>query len=92
MSIKFPQLHIAESVMNRIQNTLEDIEPLFPSLQPAPIVPGANNAALGQKIESETDTPVSAVEISEDPAQAGAALESVQGGSPFAGMLGGIFG
>jgi hypothetical protein len=88
--IPFPRLHIAESVINRIQNTLDDIQPVFPSINPAPIPP-ASPVALGQQIEEETSVPPTPGEIPEDPAAAGAVEESLLGGSPFGGALQGIF-
>lgn len=88
--IPFPKLHIAESVLNRIQNTIDDIQPLFPSINPAPIPP-ADPIALGQQIEEQTAAPVEPVEIPEDPIAAGAIEETLLGGSPFGGALQGIF-
>lgn len=85
--IPFPRLHIAESVINRIQNTLEDTAPMFPSFNTAPIPP-ADPVALGQQIEEETSTPAEEVAAPEDEAAAGALEESVFGGSPFAGLIG----
>lgn len=87
--IPFPRLHIAESVINRIQNTLEDTEALFPSLMPTPIPP-ADPIALGQQIEQQTSTPAAPVAMPEDEAEAGAVEESVFGGSPLAGLISGM--
>jgi hypothetical protein len=86
MPIPFPKIHIAESVINRIQNTLEDITPMFPSINPAPIPP-ADPLALGQHIEEQTETPAPPVAASDDPMAQGAAVESVFGGSPLAGAI-----
>jgi hypothetical protein len=88
--IPFPKLHIAESVMNRIQNTLDDIQPIFPSINPEPIAPAAP-VALGQMIEEQTNIPPPPAEMPEDPAAAGAVEETLLGGSPFGGALQGIF-
>lgn len=88
--IPFPRIHIAESVMNRIQNTLEDVEPMFPSINSAP-VPPSNTAALGQQIEEQTETPPQPVGTPNDQVAAAAAEESIFGGSPLAGAIDGIF-
>lgn len=88
--IPFPKIHIAESVLNRIQNTLDDIEPLFPSFNTAPIPP-QDPIALGQHIEQQTETPPIAAEIPADPVQAAASEESLLGGSPLDGALVGLF-
>lgn len=84
--IPFPRIHIAESVINRIQNTLEDVQPMFPSINPAPIPP-ADPIALGQRIENQTRQPVQPSTMPEDEIAAGAATESVFGGSPLAGAV-----
>lgn len=89
MPIPFPKIHIAESVINRIQNTLEDLTPMFPSINPAPIPP-ADPIALGQQIEQQTNTPAPPVSMSDDPVEAGAAQESIFGGSPLAGAVAGL--
>lgn len=86
MPIPFPKIHIAESVVNRIQNTLDDIAPMFPSINAAPIPP-ADPIALGQQIEQQSSTPAPPVAASDDPVAAGAAAESIFGGSPLAGAL-----
>lgn len=88
--IPFPRIHIAESVLNRIQNAMDDIEPMFPSLNAAPIPP-ADPIALGQQIEEQTKTPQQPVAVPTDPIAAGAAEESIFGGSPLAGALTGLF-
>lgn len=89
MPIPFPKIHIAESVINRIQNTLEDLTPMFPSINPSPIPP-ADPIALGQQIKQQTNTPAPAVGMSDDPVANGAAAESIFGGSPLAGALDGM--
>lgn len=86
MPIPFPKIHIAESVVNRIQNTLDDIAPMFPSINPAPIPP-ADPIALGAQIEQQTAQPAPPVAASDDPVASGAAAESIFGGSPLAGAL-----
>jgi len=89
--IPFPKLHIAESVMNRIYNAMDDTQPMFPSINPAPIPP-ADPIALGQRIEQETQTPAEPVSMPDDPVAAGAAQESIFGGSPLAGAVAGLMG
>lgn len=84
--IPFPRIHIAESVMNRIYNALDDVQPMFPSINPAPIPP-ADPIALGQQIEEKTAAPIEPVAAADDPVIAGAAEESIFGGSPLAGAL-----
>lgn len=84
--IPFPRLHIAESVLNRIQNAVDDTAPLFPSINPAPITP-TSPVALGQQIEEQTDIPPEPVAAPDDPIAAGAAEESIFGGSPLAGAV-----
>lgn len=85
--IPFPRLHIAESVVNRIQNTLEDSEPLFPSINTAPIPP-TDPIALGRQIEEETAEPTAEVVLPEDETETGIVAESIFGGSPLAGAVG----
>lgn len=86
MPIPFPKIHIAESVVNRIQNTLDDMAPMFPSINPAPIPP-ADPIALGQQIDQQTTQPTQEVAMTDDPVAAGAAAESIFGGSPLAGAV-----
>ena len=89
--IKFPTMHIRDSVMNAIQNGLEDIEVAFPSFQPAPLVPGSSTPALGQQIE-EGIGEAPPVQLSSNPLESAAVGETLQGGSPLAGMLGSVLG
>jgi hypothetical protein len=89
--IPFPRIHIAESVLNRLQNAIDDTAPMFPSLNAQPALP-ASPIALGQQIEEQTEAPVQPVEIPEDPIAAGAAEESIFGGSPLAGAVSASFG
>jgi hypothetical protein len=84
--IPFPKIHIAESVMNRIYNALDDVQPMFPSINPAPIPP-ADPIALGQRIEEQTEVQQQAVAMPDDPIEAGAAVEGIFGGSPLAGAV-----
>lgn len=89
--IPFPRIHIAESVLNRMQNAIDDIAPLFPSINPAPIQP-AEPIALGEQIEEQTETPAAPVSMPDDPIAAGAAEESIFGGSPLSGAIDASFG
>jgi hypothetical protein len=89
MAIPFPRIHIAESVLNRIYNAMDDTQPMFPSINPAPIPP-ADPIALGQQIEQQTETPAAPVSMPDDPVAAGAAQESIFGGSPLAGAVAGM--
>jgi hypothetical protein len=88
--IPFPKIHIAESVINRILNTMDDVQPITPSINPNPIPP-ADPIALGQQIEEQTDTQPAPVAVSDDPIEAAAAEETLLGGSPFGGAIQGIF-
>lgn len=89
--IKFPTMHIRDSVMNAIQNGLDDMEIMFPSMQPAPVVPGASTAALGQQIEEGT-AQGNPVQQSGNPIESAAVQETLLGGSPLDGLLGGGLG
>jgi hypothetical protein len=84
--IPFPKIHIAESVMNRIMNAVEDVQPMFPSFNPAPPVT-ADPVALGEQIEEQTSIPPQPVAMPDDPMEAGAAVEGIFGGSPLAGAV-----
>jgi hypothetical protein len=89
MPIPFPKIHIAESVLNRMMNAIEDIEPMFPSINAQPIPP-ADPIALGQQIEEQTSVPPQPVSMPQDPVEAGAAVEGIFGGSPLAGAVDGM--
>lgn len=84
--IPFPKIHIAESVLNRIMNAVEDVQPMFPSFNPAPPIT-TDPIALGQQIEEQTSTPAAPVALPDDPMEAGAAVEGIFGGSPLAGAV-----
>lgn len=87
--IPFPRIHIAESVLNRIYNAMDDTQPMFPSINPPPPIT-ADPVALGEQIEQQTETPAPPVAMSDDPIAAGAAEESIFGGSPLAGAVAGL--
>ncbi len=99
MPIQFPKLHIAQSVLNRIQNTLEETGPLGvgnkaltpPAFVPPPSVP--DPTALGMAIDEKVEQPVAPAEVppgTEEDANNGMLEASVMGGSPFDGALSGI--
>jgi hypothetical protein len=91
--IKFPQLHIAESVLNRVFNTLEgDLQSFNPPME-APNVP--DPTAEGVQIEQQAavpPAPASAPEGLEQETQDGAMASSLTGGSPLDGALMGALG
>lgn len=86
--IAFPRIHIAESVLNRIMNTLEGDSPLALETAPAPVVP--DPTSLGLALDEELQTPMPPADVpaqDAQDAQTGAFDSSVMGGSPFDGML-----
>lgn len=91
--IPFPKLHIAESVLNRIHNALND-EPAGLGIPiPSPLAP--DPTSLGVLIEEETETPVApaaAPPETQDASNDGMVEASVTGGSPFDGALIGTLG
>lgn len=93
--IKFPKMHIAESVMNRIMNAVEGNTPLNAVVSPMedPSTP-PDPAAIGEAIEDGTVAPVPEVSIDPNatPEQTGLLDESLRGGSPFDGMVARQFG
>lgn len=92
MALPFPKLHIAESVLNRIQNALDDagsmgIVPPVTPLVPDPVPVGL---MIDEQV-SQPAPPVAAPAGMEQATQQGAELSSFQGGSPFDGaLLGGM--
>ncbi len=85
MPIPFPRMHIAESVINRIMNTMDELEPTpIPQSQP---LPPQDPLALGQQIEEQTQQPTPEVELPPSEPEASVASESLMGGSPFDGAL-----
>lgn len=87
--IPFPRIHIAESVLNRVFNALDDSQPMFPSFNPPPPITN-DPIALGEQIEQQTETPAPPVAMSDDPVATGAAESSIFGGSPLAGAVAGL--
>jgi hypothetical protein len=88
--IPFPKIHIAESALNRIMNAMDDMAPMIPSFNTAPIPP-ADPIALGQRIDDNLQTPVEPVSQPDDPVAAAASEESIFGGSPLAGAVDSLF-
>lgn len=97
MQIPFPKMHIAQSVLNRISNTLEEEGPLgltkskqpeAPMMQEAPVVPQPEmlGTAIDEKIEQPTE-PVALAPDAEQSGEDGMLGESIRGGSPFDGAL-----
>jgi hypothetical protein len=85
--IRFPTMHIAESVMNRIMNAIDGDTPLgIVSPQEPPITP-PDPSAIGEQIEVATATPVPEVTLPDSGEELAAAEAAVTGGSPFDGML-----
>lgn len=86
--IRFPRLHIAESVLNRIQNTMEGTGALGVQIPP-PIVPDPTmqGAVLDEQLAAPL--PSAGVTPEEQPiVEDEMATASALGGSPFEGMLG----
>jgi len=88
MSIPFPKIHIAASVLNRIFNTLEG-EPQLAMQQPTPMPP-LDPSALGEQIDEQVATPPAPAEPppgKEQQTDTAMQTASVEGGSPFDGAL-----
>lgn len=96
MKIPFPKMHIAQSVLNRISNTLEEKGPLgMANHKPAPVkvqdepeVP--NPAPLGAEVDRKIEAPSPQIGVppeTETDANNGMLEASVMGGSPFDGAL-----
>lgn len=96
MPIPFPKMHIAQSVLNRIANQLEEKGPLgMASNEPAPIeiqeppiTP--NPLTTGMTIEDSLSNPPAPSAVppeNETDANSEMLKASVMGGSPFDGAL-----
>jgi hypothetical protein len=85
--IPFPKVHIAQSVLNRIMNTLEETGPLsMPVAQP--IIPDPTAEGLGIDAAVQTPAaPAAALPGNEETSEAGMVESSLNGGSPFSGAL-----
>jgi hypothetical protein len=90
MTIAFPKLHIATSVLNRIFNTLEG-EPQLALPQPTPIPP-MDPIVQGEQLDQALQQPPPpAAPAPGTEQQTNQAMEtaSAEGGSPFdAGLIG----
>lgn len=75
MAIRFPRMHIATSVQNRILNAADNIAAAYEEL-PAPDIPDARKA--GQAIDQALSQPVPAIPAPEDSSEA-VVTGSVQG-------------
>lgn len=84
--MKFPSMHIAESVVNRILNTWDEIPSPAPAAAPAPEVP--NPAPQGAALDQALTTPQGGAPASSE--GAAVALAGAQGESPMQGLLGGL--
>lgn len=87
--IPFPKLHIAESVLNRIHNTMDGKASLGELISP-PIAP--DPLPLGLAIDEEVQNPAAPTEVppaQQESADSGAIENSLTGGSPFDGAVAG---
>jgi hypothetical protein len=86
--IPFPKMHVAQSVLNRIMNAMEEMEPPpMAAVQPeGPIIddPALTGDTLDQSLEQPLAPTAGADELQQD----GMLAESVAGGSPLAGAIG----
>jgi hypothetical protein len=91
--IRFPKMHIAQSVVNRILNAHDELEASMPTLAPEPTpAPHVPDPTLeGAELDLALDAPAAPVEGVEpgDPGNAAAnAFESsVSGGTALGGLL-----
>ena len=84
--IPFPKVHIAESTINRILNTLDGESHTLNPPMVAPTVP--ESQLQGAQIDAATTKPaVPAAPPDEAASNAGMLESSVLGGSPFNGAL-----
>lgn len=82
--IKFPKMHIADSVLNRIKNELDGISPLNVPM-PIPAVPDPTQQGLD--IDAAVATPAAPTEALTPEETEGMIDSSAMGGSPFDGAL-----
>lgn len=98
MPIKFPKMHIAQSVLNRISNALEEEGPLGTGSKASapvellgePIAP--NPQALGVQLDTAIEQPLAPVGVEpgmETDANSNMLDASVMGQSPLTGLLSG---
>ena len=90
--IPFPKLHIAESVLNRIFNTLDGEPPLVTPIEPLVIPdPTIEGAEIDAEVQAQAP-PVSAPPGTEQDVQNGIESSALTGGSPFDGAVLGALG
>ena len=98
--IKFPKLHIAESVLNRIANALDEEGPLGigsakpenPQIDSETMIP-PNPAVLGMTINNQVREPAAPVAVDpskEADVESGILESAAMGGSPLDGALMGV--
>lgn len=90
MPIPFPRLHIAESVLNRIQNAMEGGNSFGIVPPVAPVVPDAtvSGAQIDEQIAATKPQPIAADDpVKQAAADDGMVASSLEGGSPFDGAL-----
>jgi hypothetical protein len=92
MPIPFPKMHIAQSVLNRVMNAMDEQEQAIGLSAPEMATPPTviDPAVEGDAIEVATSTPPAPVELPpgmEAVANEGMQAESAMGGSPFDGAL-----
>ena len=85
MAIRFPKIHIAASVQNRILNLADDL-PALVREHPAPNVP--EPGALGQAIDQAVATPPQAAPAPDDATEA--VLAGAVQGESAADAVGGL--
>lgn len=86
MPIPFPRMHIAQSVLNRIMNTLDEIEPpAIAAVQPEPPIV-EEPLDEGLTLDASLEQPLPGTTANQQQ-QEGLLAESVVGGSPMQGAL-----
>lgn len=84
--IKFPKVHIAQSVVNRILNVRDEVDAhAAAKVSRDPAVP--DPAAAGAVIDAKLNAPTPDVGDASDPAAAAALEATVTGGKPIEGVL-----
>lgn len=87
--IPFPKIHIAQSVINRILNTMDDVGSMsMPAIEPSVPDPTIEGAAIDEKVNAPA-APVAAADGNEAATGEAMVESSLTGGSPFDGALAG---
>lgn len=88
--IPFPKMHIAESVLNRINNALNDAPPTALVITPPPITPDPmmQGAAIDNALSQPAQPAGLPPGVAQD-AEAGVLDAAATGGSPLAGIIAG---